>query len=753
MFFGKNSSDNGGSNPANLNKVLLTLTIILGVTLGFTFILILGTNKGLINLQPPKQATIFYDGEGKEFTRMYIENRIEIPLQKIPVSLKKAIVNVEDNRFYEHSGIDIKAIFRAIWVDIRGRGYIEGASTITQQLARNVLLTQKRSMTRKIQEAFLAISIERNYTKEEILERYLNQICFGHGAYGVEAASRLYFGKSVAELEVHQIALLVGLPKSPTGYSPYFNPKAALQRRRIVLDLMTKYGTITSEEAAFYNKKPLDVIPLSAAKRRAAYFVDYVAKCLKGTISEEALSIGGYQIYTTIDPLVQEAAEEAADTLSGGKANSQGIIQPQMAIVAVDPRTGYIKAMIGGRNYANTQLNRAADAHRQPGSAMKPFVFTAAMDSRQFTPSTIMVDEEVKYQTPQGEYAPKNYDKIFRGPISLRYALENSINIIAIKLVESLGPSKVFEYAKRMGLRNLVVSGNASDLNFSSLALGGLTNGVTPLELTGAYTPLANKGIYVEPVAVLQVKDADGNVIYDDRPHKQVAIPEATAYLVTDMLRGVIMRGTGRAAMINRPAAGKTGTSSDYTNAWFVGYTPDLLATVWIGNDSQRLPIVINGATIGSSQAAAIWGTFMRKALEPVPPSDFIAPPGIVSGIEVCTQSGELASGFCPETKFETYLAGTEPTITCHIHQSGTDTGAGIGAGTANPANPDANLSKPGDSASPNQNSPGKKMVLVKICSKSHLLATPYCPAEDVTTEAFPEGQEPTQPCNVHKTP
>jgi penicillin-binding protein 1A len=747
MFFEKKSNDNRNTEPANLNKILIIVTIVFGIVLGFSLILLIGTSKSLLSLQPPKQATIFYDVNGKEFTRLYVENRIEIPLQKIPVILKKAIVNVEDSRFYEHSGIDFKAIARAFWVDIRGGGYIEGASTITQQLARNVLLTQKRSMTRKIQEAILAMSIERNYTKEEILERYLNQICFGHGAYGVEAASRLFFGKSVTDLEVHQIALLVGLPKNPTGFSPYFHPKEALERRKIVLEQMVKYGTITPQEAAFYNQKPLDIVPLSAAKRRAAYFTDYVAKCLRGVVNEQALSIGGYQIYTTIDPLAQNAAEAVATSFSGGKVDAGGVMQPQVAIVAIDPQNGYIKAMVGGRDYGNTQLNRATDAHRQPGSAIKPFVYTAAIDSRQYTPSSVLVDEEVKYQTPQGEYKPNNYDKTFRGPISLRHALEDSVNIIAIKLVESLGPSRVLSYAKKMGLRNLVLSGSKSDLNFSALALGGLTNGVSPLELASAYTPLANKGIYVEPIAVLQVKDADGNIIYEDHPHKQVAIPEDTAYVVTDMLRGVIMRGTGRAAMINRPAAGKTGTSSDYTNAWFVGYTPDLLAAVWIGNDSQRIPITINGATIGSGSAAAMWGDFMRQALDQTPPSDFEQPAGVVSGVEICTESGQLATGFCPETKFETFLAGTEPTTPCHIHQS--DSSAEPTGGAENLTDPTGNQPQL-DSAN---NTPKKKMVIVKICSKSHLLATKYCPAEDVTAEAFPEGEEPTESCNIHKAP
>ena len=746
MFFEKKSSDNRKNEPVNLNKILIIITIVFGIVLGFSFILLIGTSKSLLSLQPPKQATIFYDVNGKEFTRLYVENRIEIPLQKMPVILKKAIVNVEDTRFYEHSGIDLKAIARAFWVDIRGGGYIEGASTITQQLARNVLLTQKRSMTRKIQEAFLAMSIERNYTKEEILERYLNQICFGHGSYGVEAASRLFFGKSVIDLEVHQIALLVGLPKNPTGYSPYFHPKAALERRKTVLEQMVKYGTISTQEANFYNQKPLDIIPLSAARRRAAYFTDYVAKCLKGVVNEQALSVGGYQIYTTIDPIAQNAAETAASSFSGGKTDASGITQPQLAIVAIDPKNGYIKAMVGGRDYGNTQLNRATDAHRQPGSAIKPFVYTAAIDSRQYTPSSVLVDEEVKYQTPQGEYKPKNYDKTFRGAISLRHALEDSVNIIAIKLVESLGPSKVFGYAKKMGLRNLVLSGSKSDLNFAALALGGLTKGVSPLELASAYTPLANKGIYVQPIAVLQVKDADGNVIFEDHPHKQVAIPEDTAYVVTDMLRGVIMRGTGRGAMINRPAAGKTGTSSDYTNAWFVGYTPDLLAAVWIGNDSQRIPITINGATVGSSSAASMWGNFMRHALDQTPPSDFEQPAGVVSGVEICAESGQLATGFCPETKFETFLAGTEPTTPCQIHQN---------EPPVEPTDSLEDLTDPSGNQQPGtvNNASKKKMVIVKICTKSHLLATKYCPAEDVTTEAFPEGEEPTESCDIHKGP
>ncbi len=760
MSFSNNNSFFQSFRTMKFNKIIILVALITGVLFGFILVLIISSNNNLLNLHPPKTATIIYDVNNKEYTRLFVENRLEIPLQKIPDLLKKAVIDVEDNRFYEHSGIDFKAIARAIWVDLRGGGYIEGGSTITQQLARNVLLTQKKAITRKIQEVFLAISIERNYTKDEILERYLNQICFGHGTYGVEAASRFYFGKSVSELQLHQIALLSGIPKNPTGYSPYRNPHASKERRALVLDQMVKYGTITSEQAETANKKPLDVIPLSAIKRRAPYFVDYIIQRLHGIVEEDALQTGGYSIYTTIDPNIQQAAEEAVAGLTGGKPDANNVLQPQMCLVALDPRDGYIKAMVGGRDYGNTQLNRAT-SNRQPGSTMKPFVYTAAIDSREYTPSTILVDEELSFNTPQGEYKPTNYDKIFRGEISLRAALENSINIIAIKLVDSLGASRVIKYARQMGLKSLVLSSKdlRNDLNYSSLALGGLTHGVTPIELASAYTPLANQGIYAEPIAVLEVKDSDGNIIFSDHPHKQVAIPEATAYLVTDMLKGVIIRGTGRAAMLDRPAAGKTGTTSNNTNAWFVGYTPDLLATVWIGNDAQNTAVKINNIPLGSGTAAGIWGKFIKKALTGTPASDFIVPPGIVSGVEICPKSGELATPNCPEVVYETYLAGTEPTVYCHLHQDGAvEQPSPADSNINNPTIPQPssipitlpNLT-PTTQSNPTPKAVKKKMVVVKICSASGLLATDNCPPDQVTVEMFPEGEEPTEYCNVHK--
>jgi penicillin-binding protein 1A len=748
-----------------IGKFAVITSALIGVLLGFFVVFMLFTTNNVPELPPPKQATIFFDVNKKELAKIFVENRRDIPYQEIPDYMKKAIIDVEDVRYFEHSGVDLKSIMRAVWVDFTHGESKQGGSTITQQLAKNVLLTQEKKLTRKVRELFLAINLERNYTKEEILERYLNQIYLGHGTYGIDAASRLYFGKSVTKLQLHQIALLAGLPKSPNGYSPYENPERALERRNVVLSQMAKYGSITQKEADLYSAKPLDVIPLTASRKKAAYYVSYVIQKLKKYVNETSLYTGGYQIYTTIDLLAQEAAEEAVASLKGGKPDKLGVLQPQSALIAIDPRNGYIKAMVGGRDFNNTQLNRSIMAYRQPGSTIKPFVYTAAIDSRKYTPNSIVVDEEIRFSSAKGEYVPQNYDRIFRGPITLRQALENSVNTIAIKLVDDLGMSTVVDYARKMGLKSLVVNGPVNDLNLASLALGGLTKGVTPLEITTAFSPLANQGIKVEPISILAVKDPDGNLLYEERPRKSVAIPAATAYLVTDMLRGVILRGTGKSAILDRPAAGKTGTTSDNTNAWFIGYTPDLLASVWIGNDAQKIPIRLNGISIGSGRAAAIWGMFMRKALSKTPPSDFIPPEGVVTNVEICAQTGQLATAACPDIRYEAFLAGTEPVERCQLHQDGSEpsifdydnndsTGLPIQNPAANPDEPPSYKTPSGPvlSPAPLQAAPQKKRkVMVRICNESGMLATANCPESQVSTEIFTEGEEPTEYCTIHK--
>lgn len=731
------------------HKLIIIAAIMVGIFVGFILVLYFSTMA--IDIDSPlnnaKNATAFYDVNKREFGRVYQENRTEVLLSEMPELLKKAIVDVEDTRFYEHSGVDIRSILRAIWVDIRGGGYIEGASTITQQLARNVLLSHQRSMARKIQEMFLAMHIERKYSKEEILDKYLNRIYFGHGAYGVETASRLYFGKGVAALKPHQIALLVGIPKSPTGYSPYLNPRAARDRRSTVLAQMVRYGTLSEREAEVLDAMPLDVVPLSPAKRRAAYFIDYVMRILKNKLDldEEAIQTGGYKIYTTLDIQAQQAAEDAVASFTGGKENEKGVMQPQMAVVAVDPRNGYIKAMVGGRDFGNTQLNRAVDAYRQVGSTMKPFVYTAAIDTKMYSPSTMELDEKVSFPGPTGPYEPNNYDFKFRGNISIRTALELSVNIVAVKVTQKLGPEKVAEYARKMGLKNLVFSGSMNDLNLASMALGGLTKGVTPLELLSAYTPLANKGIYSDPIAVIEVKDAAGNSIYQDHPHQKSVLSEATAYVVTDMLRGVVIRGTGTITAMDRPAAGKTGTTSDSTNAWFIGYTPDLAAVVWLGNDSQKIPVKVGNTVYGSIKAAEIWGRFMKQALAKSPPLDFVMPEGVSAGVEICAQTGEAATPSCPETRFEIFLTEMVPSQPCQVH--------GGGGPIVNPDNtPDVSLTPSPQANWPNPTPGGRRRyIAVKICTESGLVAGAFCPENQVVTETFVTGEEPTHKCNVHR--
>lgn len=758
------------ATPNRLKVSTITWFIIGGLLAGALVGLLIGFT---IPTEPPapKAATIIFDVHQKEVARLFVENRIPIPFERIPKTMKNAIIAVEDREFYKHGGINFRSIARAFLVDLQHREFSQGASTITQQLARNVLLTQQKTVGRKIKEIFIALNLERNFTKDEILEKYLNQIYFGHGAWGIESASELYFGKHINELKLHQYALLAGLPRGPGVYSPYLDRKAALFRRSQVLQAMTDTGYITQSEADKAKHKPLDIVPLQANKGHAAYFIDYILQQMKQQygLSEEAIYTQGLQIYTTLDNDVQAAAENAVVKLAADKADALGVIQPQCALVAIDPKNGYIKAMIGGRDFRNTQLNRAVLAHRQPGSAIKPFVYTTAIDSEQFTPSTILEDEPISYANG---WSPHNYDGKFRGPITLREALKNSVNIIAVKLVEQLGPSRVAAYAKRMGLTSLVTSGPSNDMNLASMALGGLTQGVTPLELASAYTPLANQGIYSEPLAILQVRDDHGNVLFENAPKKRVVLREETAYLMDDMMRGVIEEGTGQRAQIGRPAAGKTGTTSDYTNAWFVGFTPDLLAAVWIGNDSQRLPVKVNGVVLSSSAAAGIWGDFMRVALENTPPSDFVPPSNIVTGVEVCTLSGMLATPSCPDIRTESFIAGTEPKDVCNVHGSGATAEAetialDICLDSGAIATPDCPRERVvhrtywkltgkevrDGTPIPTQKCPihsQNHLVTVRVCTESGLLATPYCPKDEVVTKDFQDGEQPTAYCNIH---
>lgn len=610
------------SNSTNYTKLIIIILVVFfvlttGAGLGFLTASI-QTMPNLSQEMRPAASSQFFDIRGKLITTTQsVENRLPVSIKKVPKNLQNAFVAAEDARFYQHIGIDPRGILRAVWTNITNRGVTEGGSTITQQLAKNALLTQERTLKRKFQEAVLAIQIERQYSKREILEMYLNQIYFGQGAYGVQSAAMTYFGKNVEDLNLAECALLAGIPKSPNYYSPYNNIKAAKERQSTVLDQMVRYGYISQTTANNAKKTKLNLSSGQSQYKSTSYFIDYVTQLLINTYGADAVYKDGLKIYTTLDLDMQKAAEQAMKELPTTHTDKNKNKQPQGALVAIDPRTGFIKAMIGGRG--TDQFNRAVLAERQPGSAFKPFVYLAALESG-MTPATILEDSPITYK----DWSPQNYDNKFRGKVSLRTALEHSLNVIAVKITQKIGPDKPLYYAQQMGISSLVLRGNVNDRNLA-MSLGGLTKGITPLEMASAYGVLANRGVLAKPFAIIKVVDRSGKILENNVPREKVAINERTGYVLVDMMRGVITKGTGGNANINRPAAGKTGTTSDYKDAWFVGFTPDLSTAVWIGNDNgDSLDEITGGA-----EPAIIWRIFMQKALANTPPSDFYRPSGI----------------------------------------------------------------------------------------------------------------------------
>ena len=631
----RRSSKNGNSKIIVI-VLIVFVVIITGAGLGFLTASI-HTMPSLKDEIRPAASSQIYDINGKLITTVHsVENRLPVPMSKIPKNLQNAFVAAEDARFYQHIGIDPRGIMRAVWSNITGGGVSEGGSTITQQLAKNTLLSQDRTLKRKIQEALLALQIERKYTKNEILELYLNEIYFGEGAYGVQSAAIVYFGKNVENLTLEECAMLAGIPKSPNYYSPLNNLKAATDRQSTVLDQMVKYefiDTATATKARNTKLKLMSHSPQSDNKTNTAtYFIDYVIQNLIDKYGADALYKDGLKIYTSLDLDMQEAAEQAMQKLPDGRADGNGIKQPQGALIAIDPHTGQIKAMVGGRG--TDQFNRAVLAERQPGSAFKPFVYLAAIESG-LTPSSMIEDSPISF----GDWSPSNYEAgSFRGLVSLRTALEQSLNVPTVKLANQVGVDKPLYYAQQMGISTLVLQGSTNDRNLA-MSLGGLTRGVTPLELASAYGVFANQGIYVVPTAIVKIVDRNGKVLEQYTPREKAVINERSAYILTDMMRGVLTRGTGTAANIGRPAAGKTGTTSDYKDAWFVGYTPDLVAAVWIGNDNNGN---LDGIT-GGSTPASIWHNFMTIALTNTPSSDFIRPNGVVLDPPPVKENNELS--------------------------------------------------------------------------------------------------------------
>jgi len=599
---------------------------------------------------PPSQATRIYAENGELIASLYRENRQIVPLTDVPSLLQQAVMAIEDERFYSHRGIDLRGIARALWRNFRAGELVQGGSTITQQLARNLFLTQERAVSRKVAEILLALEIERRLTKEEILERYLNQVYFGQGAYGIEMAARVYFGKPVKAVTLPEAALLAGLIRGPSIYSPYRNFGLAKVRQETVLARMAALGTISTQEALAARKARIVLAPASNAGLagiRAPYFVSFILTRLLETYGEDLVYKGGLQVYTTLDPRMQALAEK---TVRAGveSAKRRRLDASQAAIVAVDADTGAIRAMIGGVDFASSQFNRAWQARRQPGSAFKVFVYATAIAKG--VPTTRLLDDSpITYQIPGAkDWSPKNYDGKYSGPVTVRRALERSINIPAAKLLNELGPGQVIETARTMGIESPLQP-------HLSLALGSAD--VTPLEMATAFATLANGGLRVQPLSILKVTDTRGKVLEEHRPLRHVGLSPEVAYIMTDLLRGVIERGTGTAAAIGRPAAGKTGTTDDYRNAWFIGYTRQLSAAVWIGNDDNT-PM---RRVVGGMVPAEIWAAFMRQAMAPIPAADWSPPEGVVV-TTVCAGSWQLATPDCPNPRREVFTRASAPT-------------------------------------------------------------------------------------------
>ena len=636
-----------------------------------------------------------------------VENRYPVTLEEVSPWVINGFIATEDRTFYDHNGISLRGIARAALHDLR-TGERQGASTITQQLARGLFLVPDQTIQRKIQEAFIAMEIERQFEKNEILEMYLNQIYFGAGAHGIEAAARTYFnGTSAAELSLAQAAMLVRMVKNPSGFNPLHNYDRCLTQRNVALGVMASEGYITSVQADEAMNTPLAVeVHRPEIEQDWTYFSEYIRKYLVNRYGWSAVYEQGLRVYTTLDPDIQIVAEHAVNSILAEKepvwdngtgeflsdserlrhesscAHWQAVRDTisgvpdyiQGALVALDPATGYIKAMVGGRDFRDSEFNRAVQARRQPGSSFKPFVYAEAIEQG-WSPGSIILDQPVVVQMSPGSWRPRNYDHTFHGMVTLRTALARSFNVSAVRLGMAVGIEAVAARAMAMGLTSRIPI-------VHSLPLGSCM--VNPLEMAQAYIPFATGGIARDAVAILRVEDRYGNVLEDNQTPSagRRVLSETGAYLMNSLLQSVIREGTATGSrwywggpFSGRRAGGKTGTTSDYADAWFVGYTPDLVASVWIGYDNHvvRMRLQNGRGQSGSSIALPVWNSFMRGVFEDVPADSSVVFPGppenSVETAIICTITGQLALETCGEnTRQEEFWEGTAPQHYCTLH-------------------------------------------------------------------------------------
>ncbi|MBI4401645.1 MAG: PBP1A family penicillin-binding protein [Nitrospirae bacterium] len=743
---------------------LLTLAVLVCAVAGLAagvvwyFSLDLPPLDTLQEYQPSVVSRVYSD-DRQVIGQYYVERRILAPLADIPQALIQAVIAVEDARFFEHPGLDVIGILRAVWTNLRRGGKVEGASTITQQLARSLFLSPERTYGRKFRELILAYKIELILSKEQILEMYLNQIYFGQGAYGVGAAAQTYFGKNLADLSLAESAFLAGLPKSPNNYSPFKNPERAKKRQEHVLARMEEAGFITETERQEAGAQLLS-FRHPVAEQIAPYFIEYVRQQLMAKYGETMVYKGGLEVFTTLNVDMQKAAEQAVlkglreldkrqgwrgpigtqdlallaeqtpatpaqplkegdilqgvvtkvakdhvlvlagttvgrlsfDDMAWARRRLRGrdptkdvtelptvkkLVKPgdvievavkkverdsvqfqleqtpivEGGLVAIDPRTGAIRAMVGGYDFARSEYNRAVLAHRQPGSAFKPIIYATALNEG-LSPATVVLDAPVVYEQEDTEkiWKPENYEKRFYGLISLREALIHSRNLATVRLLDRIGVRTVIDFANTIG----ITSPLSHDL---SLALG--SSSVSLVEITSAYGVFANQGIRLEPYAIGMVQDASGQTLEQNLFGPRQVVSKETAYLITNMLEDVIQKGTGQQAKsIERPVAGKTGTTNDYTDAWFIGYTPNLVVGVWVGFDDLRS---LGETESGAHAALPIWIEFTTEALEQLPVVPFEIPDDILF-VRVDPETGLLASDQSDQGTVEIFTKGTEPT-------------------------------------------------------------------------------------------
>ncbi|MEE9912213.1 MAG: PBP1A family penicillin-binding protein [Deltaproteobacteria bacterium] len=645
----------------NLSKILkvifLVVFFILLVTVGgtITYYVMTLDLPGIDALKDyrPSIASRVLDENNELIDEFFLEDRKMVKISDVPKIAQHAFVAAEDSRFYQHQGFDVQSIFRAMFKNVEAGKIVQGGSTITQQVAKLMYLTPERKYIRKFKEAILSYRIDKYLTKDEILNLYLNQIYLGHGTYGIESASIGYFGKSAKDLTLPEVALLAGLPKAPTTYSPFLYFDRAKQRQVYVLTRMMEEGFITREQMDKAAAEPLKLRPMKPKDKVAAYFVEHVRRYVQEKYGADVLYKEGLSIYTTLNLAAQKSARDGlikglTEMEERGKYE-KGLVQG--ALYCMDVKTGAIRAMVGGRDFSKSEFNRSTQSRRQPGSAFKPLIYTAAFD-KGMNPSTRFVDSPVVFPDPSQEdglWKPKNFDEKFLGPITMRTALVQSRNVVTVKILQDIGIDYATSYAANMGIES-PLSRNLS------LALG--SSGVTLQELVRAYGVLGNQGKKVTPFFIRKIVDRTGNVFEETKVQVEQVIDPRIAFMTSYVMQDVVESGTGRRVKsIGRPVAGKTGTTNDIRDAWFIGFTPSLITGVWIGFDQEKS---LGKHEVGGRAAAPVWLYFMEKALQGKPVEAFPVPEGIVF-VKVDHKTGRPAQGAGPGTIYECFLDNALP--------------------------------------------------------------------------------------------